>query len=143
MKIIEVKNRTSELINCLLDVWEGSVKATHLFLSDREIRNIKEYVPQALKGVGHLVLAEDEAGCPKAFMGIEDGSLEMLFVAAEEREKDWENVCSDMGLKTMPLNGWLLMNRTPRQKDSMNIWVFVFIKGQNWMNREILIRFYI
>ena len=51
MKIIEVKNRTSELISCLLDVWEGSVRATHLFLSDREIRNIKEYVPQALKGV--------------------------------------------------------------------------------------------
>src|SRR5699024_10894093 len=58
-------------------------------------------------------------------------------------EKDWENICSDMGLKTMPLNGWLLMNRTPRQKASMNIWVFVFIKGQNWMNREILIHFYI
>ena len=81
MKIVEVKNRISELINCLLEVWEGSVKATHLFLSDREIKNIKEYVPQALKSVAHLVIAEDEAGCPKAFMGIEDGSLEMLFVA--------------------------------------------------------------
>ena len=87
MKIIEVKNRISELINCLLEVWEGSVKATHLFLSDREIKNIKEYVPQALKSVEHLVIAEDEAGCPKAFMGIEDGSLEMLFVAPEERGK--------------------------------------------------------
>ena len=42
---------------------------------------------QALKNVEHLVIAEDEAGCPKAFMGIEDGSLEMLFVAPEERGK--------------------------------------------------------
>ena len=140
MKIIEVKNRISELINCLLEVWEGSVKATHLFLSDREIKNIKEYVPQALKSVEHLVIAEDEAGCPKAFMGIEDGSLEMLFVAPEERGKGLGKRLLRYG---MPLNGWLLMNRTPRQKDSMNIWVFVFIKGQNWMNREILIRFYI
>lgn len=41
MKIFEVENRTSALINNLLEVWEGSVKATHLFLSNEEIENIK------------------------------------------------------------------------------------------------------
>ena len=49
MTIIEVKNRNTALINKLLEVWEDSVKATHLFLSNEEIKNIKEYVPQALK----------------------------------------------------------------------------------------------
>ena len=29
MTIIEIDNRTIELINELLEVWEGSVKATH------------------------------------------------------------------------------------------------------------------
>lgn len=48
MKILEVADRTPDLINQLLEVWEKSVRATHLFLSDREIKNIKEYVPQAL-----------------------------------------------------------------------------------------------
>ena len=87
MRITEVKDRTPELINCLLEVWENSVRATHLFLSDSEIRNIKEYVPQALREVAHLLIAEDEAGRPVAFMGVEKGSLEMLFIALEERGK--------------------------------------------------------
>ena len=42
MKIFEVENRTSTLINNLLEVREGSVKATHLFLSNEEIEKIKD-----------------------------------------------------------------------------------------------------
>ena len=42
MKITEVTDRAPELINRLLKVWEGSVRATHLFLSDKEIKNIGE-----------------------------------------------------------------------------------------------------
>ena len=43
MKIIEIKERTPLLLEKLLCVWENSVKATHLFLSDNEINNIKPY----------------------------------------------------------------------------------------------------
>ena len=53
MTIIEIDNRTTTMINELLEVWEDSVKATHLFLSNEEINKIKEYVPQALKEVSH------------------------------------------------------------------------------------------
>lgn len=49
MKIIEVTDRNTSLIEQLLEVWESSVKATHLFLSENEIEDIKKYVPQALK----------------------------------------------------------------------------------------------
>ena len=87
MKITEVKNRTPELTERLLGVWEDSVRATHRFLSDDEIGAIKAYVPQALNGVAHLLTAEDEAGRPVAFMGIENGVLEMLFIAPAERGK--------------------------------------------------------
>lgn len=45
MKILEITDRDPDLINRLLEVWEASVRATHLFLSDGEIKNIKEYVP--------------------------------------------------------------------------------------------------
>ena len=78
-------DRTPELIRRLLEVWESSVRATHLFLSDEKIKKIKGYVPQALQGVAHLVTAEDETGRAVAFMGIEDGTLEMLFLSPEER----------------------------------------------------------
>ena len=51
MKIYEVKERTELLMERLLKVWEESVRATHQFLSEKEIEKIKEYVPQALAGV--------------------------------------------------------------------------------------------
>ena len=42
MRIEEVKVRTPDLLERLLEVWENSVRATHLFLSDDEISSIKE-----------------------------------------------------------------------------------------------------
>ena len=51
MRIYEVKERTELLMEQLLKVWEESVRATHQFLSEKEIEKIKEYVPQALAGV--------------------------------------------------------------------------------------------
>lgn len=86
MKIMEVTEKTSDLIQQLLEVWEQSVRATHLFLSDSEINHIKEYVPQALEGIEHLIIAQQE-DAPAAFMGIADGTLEMLFIAPKERGK--------------------------------------------------------
>ena len=85
MKLFEAENRTPELIAQVVKIWESSVRATHLFLSDGEIEHIKIYVPQLLREVPHLFLAEDEAGNPVAFMGVADRSLEMLFVAPEMR----------------------------------------------------------
>ena len=70
----------------LLNVWESSVRATHLFLSESEIVCLREYVPQALLAVEVLVVAQ-KGGAPAAFMGSENGSLEMLFVAPHERGK--------------------------------------------------------
>ena len=85
MKIYEIQNRTPQMLAELLNVWEGSVRATHLFLSDAEVKSIKEYVPRALESVEHLIVAEAEK--PIAFMGMQNGRLEMLFIAPEEREK--------------------------------------------------------
>lgn len=87
MKIYEVTARTPHLTAELLTVWEASVRATHLFLSDAEILQIKEYVPQALQGIAHLIVAEDDAGTAVGFMGIEDGRLEMLFLSPAARRQ--------------------------------------------------------
>lgn len=85
MKLVEVKERNPSLIEKLLCVWESSVKATHLFLSNDEIHNIKQYVPKALSGVPILIVAECKNGNPIGFMGIDNQTLEMLFVANESR----------------------------------------------------------
>lgn len=85
MRIKKIEDRNSILIKQLVTVWKGSVKETHLFLSDAEIAEIQTYIPQALKNVSHLIIAENENGIPIAFMGIEKQKLEMLFVAPRER----------------------------------------------------------
>lgn len=69
MKLQEIKDRNDLPLAALLEVWERSVRATHHFLSDAEVKQIKEYVPQALGGVEHLVVVENELGKPMAFMG--------------------------------------------------------------------------
>ena len=78
----EKENREDGYVAALTEVWEGSVQATHSFLSAEETENIKHYVPQALREVEHLIVAEEEDGAPVAFAGINGRKLEMLFVAA-------------------------------------------------------------
>lgn len=85
--IIAVEDRTARLEEQLLKVWESSVKATHRFLSEDEMADIKKYVPRALKEIPCLVIAEDENQIPVGFVGIAGQHLEMLFIAAEERGK--------------------------------------------------------
>lgn len=85
MRITNVEERTPLLIGQLTGIWEKSVKATHLFLSDIEIEEIKQYVPQALAGIAHLIVAENDSKSPVAFMGVEEQKLEMLFIVPEER----------------------------------------------------------
>ena len=64
MNMYEIEERTPEIMNVLLKIWEDSVRTTHDFLSGKEIDQIKEYVPQALSDVAHLIVAEDESGKP-------------------------------------------------------------------------------
>ena len=116
MKITEVKSRTPDLIIQLLEVWEGSVRATHLFLSNDEIKSIKEYVPQALNGIAHLMIAEDEVGRAVAFMGIEDGSLEMLFVAPEERGKGLGKRLVQYGIENYAVERLAVNEQNPQSK---------------------------
>ena len=98
----------------LLGVWERSVRATHLFLSEGEVRSIREYVPQALLGVAHLLVAEDEAGAPAAFMGVEDGTLEMLFIDPEERGKGLGRRLLRLGIESYGVRRLAVNEQNPR-----------------------------
>ncbi len=113
MSIIEVNNRTVVLINRLLEVWEDSVKATHLFLSDEEIKNIKKYVPQALNEVSHLIIIENDINIPIAFMGIEGTKLEMLFIKNSERGKGLGKRLINYGIENYNVNKLVVNEQNP------------------------------
>lgn len=48
MNIYEVEQKTPRLLERQTEVWEDSVRATHAFLPDAEVKRIREYVPQAV-----------------------------------------------------------------------------------------------
>ena len=116
LNIKEIKDRNSSLINQLLEVWEDSVKATHLFLSSGEIENIKEYVPQAIFGVSHLVIIENESHQPIAFMGIEDTRLEMLFIKNSERGNGLGKQLLNYGIENYNVNELAVNEQNPNAK---------------------------
>lgn len=99
MKEINIKDRDLSLIEKLVDVWERSVKETHLFLSNEEIEEIKKFVPMALKSVPHLIIENDINGDPVAFMGIDNEKLEMLFIDPKERGKGLGRKLLEHGMK--------------------------------------------
>ena len=102
MKLYEVQERDNQLVNVLLNVWENSVRATHLFLSDSEVKRIKEYVPHAIKNVKHLIVAETDSIV--GFMGTENNRLEMLFISPQEREKGIGKQLVQYGIKNYGIN---------------------------------------
>lgn len=117
MKIIEINNRTTKLIEELLKVWESSVKATHLFLSDNEINNIKKYVPQALSGVPILIVVENENGKAIGFMGIADKTLEMLFLSNESRGAGVGKKLLQYGIEKYSIDEVTVNEQNPLAKD--------------------------
>ncbi len=114
MNIYEVKQRTPEMIEKLTEIWEASVRATHDFLSDEEVLRIKEYVPQALNGVEYLIAAERTPGVPVAFMGVENGRLEMLFLAPEERGAGLGERLLKLGIESYGVNELTVNEQNPQ-----------------------------
>ena len=82
MEIVSIKDRNSNIIQELTALWRRSVVQTHTFLTVKDIDEIEKYVPQALKEVKHLIVAQKEDEY-LGFMGIENKKLEILFLAPQ------------------------------------------------------------
>lgn len=141
LNIKEIKDRDALLINQLLEVWEDSVKATHLFLSNEEINSIKEYVPQAISGVSNLIIIENEIRQPVAFMGIEDTKLEMLFIKNSERRKGLGKQLLNYGIKKYNVSELAVNEQNPEAKGFYEHMGFKFMIDMNWMIKISLTQF--
>lgn len=70
----------------LIDIWDSSVSATHDFLSSEDFHKIKEQLPFYFENVT-LYTYSDHTDQIKAFLGVSDDMIEMLFVHDSERGK--------------------------------------------------------
>lgn len=114
MNLYEVTQRKPQLIHQLTAIWEDSVRATHRFLSEAEIQEIKAYVPQALTGVSHLLVAERAPRQPVAFMGIEAHRLEMLFLSPAERGAGLGRQLLEYGIRHYDLQELTVNEQNPQ-----------------------------
>ena len=114
MKIYEISDRNTCFVSALLSIWEESVRATHLFLSDSEIDKIKEYVPQALGEVEHLIVAEDDSGRLVGFMGISATRLEMLFLSPDKRGRGIGKQLINFGIANYGINEVTVNEQNPQ-----------------------------
>jgi putative acetyltransferase len=77
--------RTDELIESLVSLWEDSVRATHHFLTSEDVSALKPMVRGGLREVPTLLVAFAEGRRPTAFMGVDGKKVSSLFVAPQER----------------------------------------------------------
>lgn len=70
----------------LMDVWERSVRATHHFLPEDYLQEIKLMLPAIFPSVTMYVYV-DESKQLLGFTGVAEGKIEMLFLHPEARGK--------------------------------------------------------
>lgn len=95
---IDQAQRSEALIFRLQALWEGSVRATHDFLSQRDIEKLRPYVIEGLRHIAHLYIA-GTIDNPVAFIGIQDEKIEMLFVSPHSFRKGIGKQLVDIAVK--------------------------------------------
>ncbi len=69
----------------LLDIWESSVRATHDFLAEEDLIQLKPLIFEQYFNAVDLTCVKNNQGKILGFCGVHDGHIEMLFIAPEAR----------------------------------------------------------
>lgn len=69
----------------LLSVWEASVRATHDFLREQDLLELKPLIYEQYFGAVDLTCVKGVSGEILGFCGVHDGNIEMLFIAPQAR----------------------------------------------------------
>ena len=116
MNEISKVKRSQVLIEKLVNLWENSVKASHLFLSNKEIEEIKKYVPQALREIEHLIVETDKTENPIAFMEIYKSKLEMLFISPAHMKTGLGRKLIEEAIENYSVNELVVNEQNPKAK---------------------------
>lgn len=71
----------------LIEIWEKSVRATHDFLAEEDLQNLKPLILEHYFDAVDLRCAKDAQGEIQGFCGVLDGNIEMLFISPDARGK--------------------------------------------------------
>lgn len=71
----------------LLEIWEASVRATHDFLKEEDLQELKPLILEQYFDAVDLRCAKNSQGEILGFCGVHDGAIEMLFISPDARGK--------------------------------------------------------
>lgn len=71
----------------LLEIWEASVRATHDFLAEDDLQELKPLILHQYLDSVDLRCAKNDHGEIFGFCGVHNGKIEMLFIAPAARGK--------------------------------------------------------
>ena len=113
IQILELDQRDTYL-QFIVQLWQANVKVTHTFLTEQEIQNIKQYIPQAVEHVPHLCIALSEKGELLGFIGVADQRLEMLFIQVNARGQGIGKQLLRYAIKNFDVNELTVNEQNPQ-----------------------------
>jgi len=113
IQIFELDQRDTYL-QFIVQLWQANVKVTHTFLTEQEIQNIKQYIPQAVEHVPHLCIALSEKGELLGFIGVADQRLEMLFIQVNARGQGIGKQLLRYAIKNFDVNELTVNEQNPQ-----------------------------
>lgn len=81
---VDPLQRGEATIQSLETLWERSVRATHTFLKEADIAELRDLVPEYLRSIPYLAISMSN-GTVAGFLGIDGDKLEMLFIDPDFR----------------------------------------------------------
>ena len=92
-----------------VDVWEASVRATHHFVREEDIRFFRPLVEEGLPQFAQLACVRDAQGQVAGFVGVAEQKVEMLFIHPDARgqgagKRLLEYALGEFGATTLDVN---------------------------------------
>lgn len=85
--MITINNVQPNELTDLIELWESSVRATHDFLTEQTINELKPLILNEYFPMVTLFCSRDEQQKITGFAGINEQKLEMLFIDPQQRGK--------------------------------------------------------
>ncbi|MDL4863903.1 acetyltransferase [Halomonas elongata] len=83
----------------LIEIWEASVRATHDFLAEEDLQELKPLILEQYFDAVDLRCARSGDGEILGFCGVHDGNIEMLFISPDARGKGVGAMLADHAIK--------------------------------------------
>lgn len=101
---MKIQPAISSQFNEIIAVWESSVSATHDFLTEENISELKiaileQYLPQLA-----VYVAMDEDDQVNGFLGVSENKLEMLFISQQNRGHGTGKKLLNFALEQLSIN---------------------------------------